>query len=105
MTREEQINQAWWGYKVRSNRIYDEISFKEGAKWADENPNLYSDEKYQTIKVSQLDELNRKAKLYDEVVDNLHEIVKACWEYYEEQVKYDMFITEHVTEMYKRMEE
>jgi hypothetical protein len=49
--------------------------FTEGAKWADENPNLYNDEKYQTVKVSCLDELNRKAQLYD---DSIKSIDEAC---------------------------
>jgi hypothetical protein len=36
MTRNEEIDRAWSSYKVRSNYRYDEKSFKEGAKWADE---------------------------------------------------------------------
>ena len=40
-------------------------SIIEGIEWADEHPNLYNDEKYHTVKVSCLDELNRKAVLYD----------------------------------------
>lgn len=32
MTRKEEIDRAWEGYR------YDEKSFKEGAKWADEHP-------------------------------------------------------------------
>lgn len=39
--------------------------FIDGATWADANPNLYNDEEYHTVKVSCLDELNRKAELYD----------------------------------------
>lgn len=46
--------------------------FINGAKWADEHPNFYNDEKYHTVKVSCLDELNRKAALYDAFID------KAC---------------------------
>ncbi|MBR5297196.1 MAG: hypothetical protein IKU29_04930 [Parabacteroides sp.] len=42
--------------------------FKQGAKWADENPILYNDEKYHPVKVKDLDELNRKAKAYDEMI-------------------------------------
>jgi hypothetical protein len=36
MTRKEEIDRAWRSHKVRSNYRYDEKSFKEGAKWADE---------------------------------------------------------------------
>ena len=36
MTREEQIEQAWLGRAIQSYHRYDEKSFKEGAKWADE---------------------------------------------------------------------
>lgn len=39
MTREEQIEKAWVGKYFQSNHRYDEKSFKEGAKWADSNPN------------------------------------------------------------------
>lgn len=78
--------------------------FISGAKWADKHPNLYNDEKYQTVKVSQLDELNRKAKLYDEVADKLHELLKACSECFESQINFEKYITEHMTQIYKEME-
>lgn len=71
-TREEQIEKAWLCKYFQSNHRYDEKSFKEGIEWADEHPNLYNDEKYHTVKVSCLDELNRKAQLYDEFLK------KAC---------------------------
>ena len=35
MTREEEIEFAWFNKEVQSNHRYDEKSFKEGAKWAD----------------------------------------------------------------------
>ena len=82
MTREEQINQMAEEYAKMM--LGDEYQPYEGpytdcindtvygAKWADEHPNLYNDEKYHTIKVSCLDELDRKAKLYDEFIE------KAC---------------------------
>lgn len=44
--------------------------FISGAEWSDANPNLYNDEKYHTVKVSCLDELNRKAELYDVFLEN-----------------------------------
>ena len=86
MTREEQIRQACIEYTIKNrpmciggdafSEVIDEINrnraFEEGAKWADEHPNLYNNEKYHTVKVSCLDELNRKATLYDEFLD------KAC---------------------------
>jgi hypothetical protein len=78
MTREEQIRQASIEYTYQKQPMYiggafSEIhDFEEGAKWADANPNLYNDEKYHTVKVSCLDELNRKAKLYDTFLE------KAC---------------------------
>ena len=36
MTREEQIEQAWFCKACLSEHCYDEKSFKEAAKWADE---------------------------------------------------------------------
>ena len=35
MTREEQIEQAWFCKACISSHFYDEKSFKEAAKWAD----------------------------------------------------------------------
>lgn len=40
-------------------------AFEDGAKWADEHPNLYNDEKYHTVKVSDLDRLYKKLELYE----------------------------------------
>lgn len=55
------------------NDEYDfTIGFECGAKWADEHPNLYNDEKYHTVKVSYLDELVRNTVLYEEFLE------KAC---------------------------
>ena len=84
MTREEQIRQASIEYTIKNrpmcigggafSEVVDEMNrnyaFEEGAKWADANPNLYNDEKYHTVKVSCLDELNRKAVLYDSFLEN-----------------------------------
>ena len=39
MTREEQIEKVWVKFAVQSNFRYDEKSFKDAIKWADENPN------------------------------------------------------------------
>lgn len=75
MTREEQIRQEIDLRLAGSSGDYAEgyeEGFIGGAKWADEHPNLYNDEKYHTVKVSCLDELNRKAVLYDEFLE------KAC---------------------------
>lgn len=86
MTREKQIRQASIEYTIKDrpmcigggafSEVVDEMNrnhaFEEGAKWADEHPNLYNNEKYHTVKVSCLDELNRKATLYDEFLE------KAC---------------------------
>lgn len=86
MTREKEIRQASIEYTMKNrpmciggdafSDIMDEMNrnyaFEEGAKWADEYPNLYNNEKYHTVKVSCLDELNRKAVLYDEFLE------KAC---------------------------
>ena len=74
MTREEQrIQEA--KDRFSDDQIYPiskVYAFVEGAKWADEHPNLYNDENYHTVKVSCLDELHRKAALYDVFLD------KAC---------------------------
>jgi hypothetical protein len=86
MTREKEIRQASIEYTIKNrpmcigggafSEVIDEMNrnyaFEEGAKWADEHPNLYNDEKYHTVKVSCLDELNRKAALYDTLLE------KAC---------------------------
>lgn len=84
MTREEQVIEAGIDFSLRTRPMciggaaFDNVmrelnrnkSFEEGAKWADEHPNLYSDEKYHTVKVKDLDELNRKAKAYDKLILN-----------------------------------
>lgn len=77
MTREEEIHKAAKEFafsdKTETSDFYDVMNdFYFGAKWADEHPNLYNDEKYHTVKVSCLDELNRKAALYDTFLE------KAC---------------------------
>lgn len=86
MTREKEIRQASIEYTMKNrpmciggdafSDIMDEMNrnyaFEEGAKWSDEHPNLYNNEKYHTVKVSCLDELNRKAVLYDTFIE------KAC---------------------------
>jgi hypothetical protein len=73
MTREEQIIETAKEYYNPKNgtpfSLQMRVGFIEGAKWSDANPNLYNDEKYHTVKVSCLDELNRKAKLYDEFLE------------------------------------
>lgn len=77
MPRSKEIETAAFNY-VNSDAVPAENmhlsygDFINGAKWADEHPNLYNDEKYHTVKVSCLDELNRKAELYDVFLD------KAC---------------------------
>ena len=52
-------------------------SFIEGAKWADEHPNLYNDEKYHTVRVSCLDELYRKSALYDAFLEKSCEYLRT----------------------------
>ena len=71
MTREEQINLYLKERNIPITSL-EANSIIEGIKWADEHPNLYNDEKYHTVKVSCLDELNRKAVLYDAFLE------KAC---------------------------
>lgn len=71
MKREEQINLYLKERNIPITSL-EANSIIEGAKWADEHPNLYNDEKYHTVKVSCLDELNRKAVLYDAFLE------KAC---------------------------
>lgn len=56
------------------NRNY---AFEAGAKWADEHTNLYNNEKYHTVKVSCLDELNRKAVLYDTFLEKVCEYLRT----------------------------
>ena len=90
MTREEQIlNKAIDYSEIEENFMeYDdcgdvcddkdfvERAFIEGAKWADEHPNLYNDEKYHTVKVSCLDELYKKSGLNDAFLENACEWIK-----------------------------
>ena len=91
MTREEKIlNEAIDYSFIEDNYIeYDDCgdvcddkdfiqkAFESGAKWADKHPNLYNDEKYHTVKVSCLDELNRKSVLYDEFLEKACEYLKT----------------------------
>ena len=76
MTREEEIHKIANTISTNIGKDMDEdyicnddydftIGFECGAKWADEHPNLYNDEKYHTVQVSCLDKLYRKAELYD----------------------------------------
>lgn len=62
-------------HKVANDKYPRELNYQslfiEGAKWADEHLNLYNDEKYHTVRVSDLDELHRKANLYDEFINVL----------------------------------
>lgn len=91
MTREEQIRQAGIEYTIKNRPMciggdaFSEVidgmnrnrAFEEGAKFADEHPNLYNTEKYHTVKVSCLDELNRKATLYDEFLEKAREYLRT----------------------------
>lgn len=77
MTREEEIHEAAEEFAFSDktetldyrNAMND---FYYSAKWADEHPNLYNDEKYHTVKVSCLNELVRNTVLYEEFLE------KAC---------------------------
>lgn len=125
MTREEQIRQAGIEYTIKNrpgggafSKEIDEMNrnyaFEEGAKWADANPNLYNDEKYHTVKVSCLDELNRKAALYNTFIEKacewleneLFEDVAEPNPYYYNDVKsktYD-FLKDFIAEFRKAMQ-
>ena len=77
MTRGEEIHKAAEEFafsdKTETPDYHNAMNdFYYGAKWADEHPHLYSDEKYHTVQVSCLDELYRKAELYDAFLE------KAC---------------------------
>lgn len=76
MKRLEEIIEASIKYNRLNMLTGDEFSeemrefnrnkaFEDGAKWADEHPNLYNDEKYHTVKVSDLDRLYKKLELYE----------------------------------------
>jgi hypothetical protein len=114
MTREKQIRQAGIEYTIKNrpmcigggafSEVVDEMNrnhaFEEGAKWADEHPNLYNNEKYHTVKVSCLDELARKAALYDEFLDKACEWIKnnkssyKVWSFGSLHTDWDKFIRE-----------
>lgn len=77
MTRGEEIHKAAEEFafsdKTETLNFHNAINdFYYGAKWADEHPNLYNNEKYHTVKVSCLDELYRTAALHEEFLE------KAC---------------------------
>ena len=88
MTREEQIKQQARKYfgdyldGLKGEVLTVLQTFEDGAKWADEHPNLYNDEKYHTVKVSCLDELNRKAELYDVFLDKACEWLRETAHFY-----------------------
>lgn len=83
MKRQEEIIEAGIEYTMRTkpnvlagDRLSEEMkifnrnkAFEDGAKWADEHPNLYNDEKYHTVKVSDLDRLYKKIELYEKYFD------------------------------------
>lgn len=83
MSREKEIIEAGIEYTMKNrpnvlsgDRFSEEMRefnrsrvFEEGAKWADEHPNLYNNEKYHTVKVSDLDRLYKKLELYEKYFD------------------------------------
>ena len=78
MTREEEINQKAISEQRGLMESYDwRGGFISGAKWADEHPNLYNDEKYHTVKVSCLDELYRKSGLFDTFMEKACEYIRT----------------------------
>lgn len=92
MTREEEIRNNAIDYSfdednyleyddcgdICGDREFIQKAFEFGAKWADEHPNLYNDEKYHTVRVSCLDELYRKSALYDEFLEKACEWLECC---------------------------
>lgn len=78
MTREKQIEE--FANSQVDCEFFDDSLYKGiiiGAKWADEHPNLYNDEKYHTVKASCLDELNRKAVLYNDFLEKSCEYIRT----------------------------
>lgn len=83
MSREKEIIEASINYTMKKrpnmlagDRFSEEMrefnrnkAFEDGAKWADEHPNLYNDEKYHTVKVSDLDRLYKKLEVYEKYFD------------------------------------
>ena len=83
MSREKEIIEASIEYTMRTkpnvlagDMFSEEMRefnrnkvFEEGAKWADEHPNLYNNEKYHTVKVSDLDRLYKKLEVYEKFFD------------------------------------
>lgn len=76
MTREEQINLYLKERNIPITSL-EANSIIEGIKWADEHPNLYNDEKYHTVRVSDLDKLYRKAEMYDTFLEKACEYLKS----------------------------
>ena len=116
MTRKEQIktqadiytddssNYCEWsddgGWSDTNDIELIEKAFIEGANWADEHPNLYNNEKYHTVKVSCLDELNRKATLYDNFLEKACEWVKKHYiEYAHNQLGSEYMINDLIKAM------
>lgn len=77
MTREEEINLYLKERNIPITSL-EANSIIEGIKWADEHPNLYNDKKYHTVKVSCLDELYRKATLYETFLEKACEWLEDC---------------------------
>lgn len=83
MSREKEIIEASIEYTMKKrpnvlagDKFSEEMrefnrnkAFEEGAKWADEHPNLYNNEKYHTVKVSDLDRLYKKLEVYEKYFD------------------------------------
>lgn len=82
MTRQEEINRAWGSYEVRSNHRYDEISFKEGAKWADRTMIEKACEMlYAMLSEQEINDYDYvTAPAYDNVVDFINDFRKAMEE-------------------------
>jgi hypothetical protein len=111
MSREKEIIEASINYTMKNrpnvlagDKFSEEMrefnrnkAFEEGAKWADEHPNLYNDEKYHTVKVSDLDRLYKKLEVYEKYFD-----IACAWlegrdtemEYLYSEGEYTFFNTE-----------
>ena len=122
MKRQEEIIEAGIEYTMKNrpnvlagDRFSEEMrefnrnkAFEEGVKWADEHPNLYNDEKYHTVKVSDLDRLYKKLELYEKYFD-----IACAWlegrdcefEYLYSEGEYTFFNTEKfINDFRKAME-
>lgn len=60
MTREEEIDKAWFKKAVRSDYQYDERSFREAIDWADKHPKRYNQDELCNIQLEMMRQRDKR---------------------------------------------